>query len=154
MNIHTRPARSDEFVILWDIYVQALAGYISQIWGWEEAWQRRDFAEAFGRSAPVVIELDGVVSGYYQMQQSAPDEYADYLRMLILKPEAQSKGVGAHVLRQIVRDLGALGRQVSLRVFRVNPRARRFYEREGWVVVSEDEVGCRMVSPRLLDGRV
>lgn len=141
MRIVARPAVPDEMPVLRRLYEQAMKAYIETIWGWDRDWQDQDFATAYTTSASYVIELDSILSGYFQVD---PDEDRDYLRMLILKPEARSLGVGAKVLAEILNISRGSGRRLELRVFRINTAARRFYEREGWVVSGEDEVFLRL----------
>lgn len=136
MPIVARPAVPEEMPVLWQLYEQAMKAYIETIWGWDRDWQAQDFAKAYTTSATYAIELDAILSGYFQVD---PGEDRDYLRMLILKPEARSLGVGAKVLAEILNISRGSGRRLELRVFRINTAARRFYEREGWVVTGEDE---------------
>jgi GNAT superfamily N-acetyltransferase len=115
--------------------------YIETIWGWDRDWQAQDFAKAYTTSATYAIELDAILSGYFQVDSG---EDSDCLRMLILKPDARSLGVGAKVLAEILSISRDSGRELMLRVFRINTGARRFYAREGWVVSGKDEAFLRL----------
>ena len=129
---------------VWALYEAALRGHIEAIWGWEASWQQADFARAFARAATLMIERDGVVCGYCQLDLQAPTVY---LRMLVLAPEARSQGIGAALLRAILQRTRAAGRSLRLRVFKVNQAAQRFYAREGWLAESSDDVAVYLRPP-------
>jgi ribosomal protein S18 acetylase RimI-like enzyme len=143
-SVSTRPARDSDKAIIWQLYEEALRHHIETIWGWEDEWQRTYLDEAFLVSSTQVIDVDGRVAGYLQVDKGADE---DYLRMLILDPAARSRRVGARLLSAILADSRAGGRGLYLRVFRTNTSARRFYEREGWAVVA-DEGDFLLMRPR------
>ncbi|MGZ3182421.1 MAG: GNAT family N-acetyltransferase [Telluria sp.] len=115
--------------------------HIEQIWGWDDAWQANDFAYGLANADTDVIEVDGEFAGYCQIVHHVE---ADYLRMLIIEPRYRSAGVGARVLSAVTRTASTSGRSISLRVFRTNGAAQRFYEREGWSVTAREDAFCVM----------
>jgi ribosomal protein S18 acetylase RimI-like enzyme len=136
VNISTRIAHADDNPAIWQLYVSAMKHHIEAIWGWDAAWQSADFDNAFATSSTYVVELDGWFSGYVQLDLGPVE---NYLRMIVLAPECRSSGIGARLLAEILRRSLDGGRNLYLRVFRNNIAAKRFYEREGWSVASEDE---------------
>lgn len=142
--VATRLARDDDQPIIWQLYKEGLRHHIETIWGWVDEWQRAYFNEALLASSTQVIEVDGRIAGYLQVDKGANE---DYLRMLILDPAARSRRVGARLLSAVLADSRAGGRGCCLRVFRTNTSARRFYEREGWTV-DADEGDFLLMRPR------
>lgn len=59
--------------------------------------------------------------------------------MLILRQDMRSKGIGAWVLNEILKASRSEGKKLSLRVFKVNMNALRFYLREGWHIAAKEE---------------
>jgi GNAT superfamily N-acetyltransferase len=96
----------------------------------------RDAAE--GRVA-WVDDHDDTIAGFASIRDAE-------LRTLYVDPIAQGAGVGTALLREAV----AAGAQI-VRVFEANARARRFYERHGWVLdgPSEPLLGRPVVRYRL-----
>jgi ribosomal protein S18 acetylase RimI-like enzyme len=133
--VSARPARDDDKPAIWQLYEEALRQHIETIWGWDADWQQAYFEQAFLAMSTRVVELDGRVAGYLQIDREADE---DYLSMLILDPAARSCGVGARLLSAILAESKARGRGLYLRVFRTNTAARRFYEREGWALVADE----------------
>jgi ribosomal protein S18 acetylase RimI-like enzyme len=130
-----RPALESDKAAIWRLYEDAFRHHIEVIWGWDTAWQEEYFDKAFARLATRVVEVDGCFAGYVQVD---PGSEEDYLSMLILHPDARSRGLGARLLSAIQADSKRAGRGIYLRVFRTNAAALRFYEREGWTLVGNE----------------
>ncbi|MCD2516889.1 GNAT family N-acetyltransferase [Massilia sp. G4R7] len=145
MRIATRLAQPADKAAIWEIYQAALKPHIQAIWGWDEAWQLAHFDDAYALAVTCVVAHQQEMSGYIQLDIGDTEVY---LRMLVLAPDARSKGIGAALLSEIRRRVQQSGRQLGLRVFRVNEAAKRFYERERWQVQSEDEAFFTMAYPQ------
>lgn len=66
--------------------------------------------------------------------RSSPEEGVGELFMINLVPEAWGRGVGRLLLESAESELGTLGYgEAILWVLATNERARRFYERAGWL---------------------
>ena len=135
MKISIRAALIDEKPAIWRLYESAMKQHIEAIWGWDAAWQIADFDQAFSASSTYIVEVDGEFSGYVQLDLGTVE---NYLRMIVLLPEFRSLGIGARLLAEILRVSRHGGRNLRLRVFRTNVAAKRFYEREGWLVAADD----------------
>jgi ribosomal protein S18 acetylase RimI-like enzyme len=119
-----RAALESDKAAIWRLYEDALRHHIEVIWGWDTAWQEEYFDKAFARLATRVVEVDGCFAGYVQVD---PGSEEDYLSMLVLHPDARSRGLGAQLLSAIQAESRRAGRGLYLRVFRTNHAARRFY---------------------------
>lgn len=144
MNITTRLACATDKDTIWTLYESAMRAHIDAIWGWDRVWQRDDFDKAYATSASYIVELDTQVCGYIQLDI---DDTGVFLRMLVLAPTVRSMGIGAALLQKILQCTHQSGRSLHFRVFRVNGAAKRFYEREGWVVAAEDDAFFTMTHP-------
>lgn len=131
-----RPATLRDRPWLFALYEDAMRPHIAQIWGWDPVFQEEDFQAVFCSSQTQVVETDGGPAGYLQVDLTKDETY---LRMLILHPDFRSRGLGARVLRALLRASLERGQPLTFRVFRINSEARRFYEREGCRVVAEEE---------------
>ncbi len=102
-----------------------------------EAWAgaiERNPSPAEGRR--LVVELDGVVVGLSLVWPARGDDEAGLgeLIMINLAPEGWGTGAGTALLAADVDALRDLGfTEAVLWVAEANARARRFYEREGWL---------------------
>ncbi|HSH97488.1 MAG TPA: GNAT family N-acetyltransferase [Methyloradius sp.] len=134
--ITTRIATSEDQIFIYDLYVEAIKGYVEQLWGWDEIWQKNDFSAAFQSATTYVIQIGSEVSGYFQLELGT--EF-DYLRMFILGKEYRSKGIGSIVLQDVLRSSQINHKTLKLRVFKINTDALRFYQREGWHITQIED---------------
>lgn len=124
-----RRARRDECQRLFTWYVAAYRDHIDTIWGWNDAWQRRDFGCLFERVRPLVVVDAARDVGYLQVLWRAG---ALHLANIVLVAEARGSGRGGRVLGHLQARAERLERAVTLRVFRTNARAGAFYARHGF----------------------
>ena len=110
--------------------------YIEATWGWDENDQRRRQQEEFDALSYQIIETGGQPVGTLIAKHSSDHIY---LSGLYLLPEHQRCGYGSRILEGLLAEGQAQGLPVRLRVLRVNPQARRLYERLGFAVIDEKE---------------
>ena len=134
IDIQYRPANQDDLDLTYKIKVKSLKPYIVQIWGWDEQMQEELHKARFNFEKVTVILLDDLEVGFYEHEMRE-----DELRIenILIMEEFRSKGIGKRVLGSIVQVAGKNGLDVSLRVFKINVRARAFYERNGFVEIGE-----------------
>jgi ribosomal protein S18 acetylase RimI-like enzyme len=100
----------------------------------EQLWRRYVAAEGY---AQFVAEQDGRVVGFVSAG-SCPDlEHTGELFAIYVVPGSWSTGAGLALMHAAVEWLAERWDEAVLWVATENPRARRFYERYGWVVDGE-----------------
>jgi GNAT superfamily N-acetyltransferase len=131
-----RRARSDDSEFAYRVKRAAFKEYIEQVWEWDEDVQRRIHERRFVGEGFRIISVGGVDAGFVSM-----DTAADCVKVnqLFILPEHQSKGVGRVCMLLVMQEARELGLPVRLRVMKVNPRARAFYERLGFARYGEAE---------------
>jgi ribosomal protein S18 acetylase RimI-like enzyme len=108
---------------------------------------------AAGQSDVFVAAADGLIVGFVSTGDSRDADAAAELFAIYVLPEAWGTGAGSALMRAGIEAmrLRASGDAV-LWVLDDNPRARRFYEREGWTLDGErkeDEyLGLRVAEVR------
>jgi ribosomal protein S18 acetylase RimI-like enzyme len=113
----------------------AMREYIEPIYGWDVEDQRSYHNQWFraNRGSISIIEDDeGAAIGALDLSDEGDHIYLSRIAIL---PEVQGRGVGTAV----IDDLIGRGRTIRLHVFINNGRARRFYERLGFVVDHDSE---------------
>jgi ribosomal protein S18 acetylase RimI-like enzyme len=99
----------------------------------EERWRQR-LAARERRHVVVVAEEGGSVVGFASCGESRDTAGEAELYSIYVLPEAWGSGAGPALMAAALAALRANGfAAASLWVLEDNPRARRFYEREGWV---------------------
>ncbi len=116
----------------------------------QEVWRRR-FEEGTVECTMFVAEdpVDGHVCGWVGVGHLRPEGASDLgpgtgqLWALNLEPAAWGRGIATALMAGAVEELVRMGYDAAvLWVLHTNRRARRFYEREGWV-----DQGVEMVDP-------
>jgi GNAT superfamily N-acetyltransferase len=98
--------------------------------------RRLNWASVFadGVGAPHVAEDDGVVVGILNFGPARDEEEAGELYVLYVHPEHWGSGAGQLLIDTAHAELARDHNRAVLSVLADNPRARRFYERNGWVL--------------------
>ena len=100
--------------------------YVVALWGtWPQELDTRTFIEDCR-----IIVVDGQDAGCVTTQSSTDQVWLDEL---FIAPEFQRKGIGSHVLRDVLSQAEKAGLPLRLSVLTTNP-AIRFYERHGFHV--------------------
>ncbi|WP_220359424.1 GNAT family N-acetyltransferase [Alkalilimnicola ehrlichii] len=100
MNI--RPIGDGEEGILFEIHRAVFYSHIEQIWGWDEDWQKANFAREIESSATSVVIIDGLIVGYVQVCE---DDRGIYLQNIALSGDYQRKGIGTRLIQQLQKRL-------------------------------------------------
>jgi len=140
-----RPANDYDFWYTYELKKAALREYVTQVWGWEEEFQRDFHKREFTPDGTDIIVYDDRNIGLVRIERE-PDHI--YVRHLYIHPEAQGQGIGSHIMRRIIEEGGEKHLPVRLHVLKVNRRARGFYEKLGFVVYAETDTHHGMhISP-------
>jgi ribosomal protein S18 acetylase RimI-like enzyme len=95
-----------------------------------EAWHRF----LVGDSATFVGEVDAAIRGFVNVGASREEPGVGELFSIYVLPEAWGTGLATALIERGEEELRARGfASATLNVLADNPRARRFYERQGWV---------------------
>jgi ribosomal protein S18 acetylase RimI-like enzyme len=125
-----RPATSADAVFLYELHVAAMRDVVTATWGWDEAWQQQHFAARFAPKAIQIIQVGGESVGMLELETRQTELFVGNLKLL---PTVQSRGLGTAVLRDILAIAAHESIPVRLQVLEANLRARRLYERLGFV---------------------
>ena len=137
-----RRATVEDCEDLFDLHREVFAAHIEQIWGWDDAWQRTNFAAEFSSTSTTVIEIDGRIAGFVQIRDEIERVY---LQNIALAPNHQGHGLGGQIVGDLKTKAADLGLPLELSVFRTNARAVAFYQRLGFAVVARDGDFVRMI---------
>jgi len=100
------------------------------------AWQRSICAN-WPHARHMIVTEDGEAIGRLSIARSKKELH---LIEIALLPERQNRGIGSFLMKQLVKEAGdCQGPRIRLYVFR-SSRAVRFYQRMGFVPVSDDGV--------------
>jgi len=136
-----RQAAQTDYDFLYRLHVAAMKDLVAQVWGWDDAWQERYFADHFDPAPSQVVVVDGKDAGVIAVVWGEAEAFLANIEIL---PEYQGHRLGTALIRHIIAEADARGLPVCLQVLKINP-ARRLYERLGFVVTGETETHNRML---------
>ncbi len=116
--------------------------HIMNIWGWDQKWQEDDFLKHFDPRNITIVREENTVIGYSQIEDQGNQLY---IRMLLLQPDRQRKGIGSHLLNAAIEKAKTQSKSLALQVFKINEQAKGFYEHHGFQVQGETANSFTMV---------
>lgn len=131
-----RQATGDDFSFLYELHRTTIREAVEATWGWDETFQYERFREHFDPAGSQIIVVEGHDVGVLQVEQWG-DEI--FLGLIEIAHSHQGRGLGTQVIKDVLGLAHAEERPVSLHVLKTNQRARRLYERLGFVVDEERE---------------
>lgn len=131
-----REQNPSDFIFLKHVHHSTLKEHVSKIWGWDEEQQDAFFNKDFELNQIQVIEYEGDRAGYLQLSVNSGSLHL--INILIL-PEFQGRGLGTTIIHDLSIRCGTEGLLLKLGVFKVNERAKKLYERLGFLTYGETE---------------
>jgi GNAT superfamily N-acetyltransferase len=134
MQIGLRSISETDFEFIYEVTKTTMQTYVEQTWGcWVDDEQRAVIYGSINLSTHQIIQLDGQDIGCL-----AVEVYPSHMQLtkLYVLPHFQGCGIGTFLLRQVIHEAKVYKLPLRLRVLAVNP-ARRFYEREGFVIQTQ-----------------
>lgn len=129
-----RKAERVEREAIFKLYRLVMRGYVSEIWGWDEQWQERDFSAHFDPSCITLVHKGYELVGYSHVE-NRDDQL--FLRMIVVHPRHRRKGIGRKLLEFVITSGKEQSKRIGLEVFKINNVAKKFYERFGFNVEGE-----------------
>lgn len=137
-----RKAEESDREAIYHLYRLVMRSLISEIWGWDEQWQRSDFSAHFDPRGITLACQEGKLVGYSQVENRGRQLF---IRMIVVHPHHQRKGIGKKLLGPVIASAGEQSKSIGLEVFKINDVARAFYERQGFNVEGENSSSHIMV---------
>ncbi|GAA3293168.1 GNAT family N-acetyltransferase [Dactylosporangium vinaceum] len=136
-----RPASGADVEVIAELRAVVLRADLERLGRYDEQRVRQRLRDAFAPEHTRVIEVGRAFAGCVAVR---PDADAAWLEHFYLAPHLQGAGIGASVLDALLRQGDRDGTRIRLNVLQ-GSRARRLYERHGFVVEREDPVDVLMV---------
>jgi GNAT superfamily N-acetyltransferase len=114
--------------------------YITSMFDWDEGVQRDFHVKAWQQQKPDIITYDGKLIGTIATIET--EDCIDIGQFFIL-PEYQRKGIGTHLLKNILDKADQSDKNVTLK-FLKNNRVKSLYIRNGFRLVYTSEVAYHM----------
>lgn len=129
MHITKRPASATDTEFARSVHHRAYRGVsVRQFGPWDERAQDEFFADGWSAAPHEIILCDGAPCGYVRVEERGGDTH---VHELVIDPEFQGRGVGSHILREVIEDARVRQVRVRLGTFHAN-HAVNLYRRLGF----------------------
>jgi ribosomal protein S18 acetylase RimI-like enzyme len=143
MTITYRPLTPADHEFCVRVHHLAMRAYVEPLWGWNEALQSQRALESLARPDAVheIALLNEMPLGYLSYEDRPESLFLDEL---YLHPDHQAQGHGGEIMSRLIAMAHSRRKPIELSVLTTNPRARRFYERHGFMVLKTTTDRIRM----------
>jgi ribosomal protein S18 acetylase RimI-like enzyme len=121
-----RQATLSDFELTFHIKSGSIKPYVEAIWGWDEQVQLSFHTREFDPKTTQIILDDNRVIGLLSTTENAD---SIYVKSILIHHSAQKNGIGTAIMTDIIQRAQVAGKRVKLQVYKVNQRAKKFYER-------------------------
>ena len=136
-----RQATLSDFELTFHIKSGSIKPYVEAIWGWDEQVQLSFHTREFDPKTTQIILDDNRVIGLLSTTENAD---SIYVKSILVHHSAQKNGVGTAIMTDIIQRAQVAGKRVELQVYKVNQRAKKFYERLGFGVTGQTDLHYQM----------
>lgn len=131
-----RDARPQDSEFAYQVKRAAFRQYVERNCEWDDDEQLRLHKKRFSAGGFRIISVDAVDVGFVSVV-TAPDHLK--VNQLFILPQHHGGGIGRQCMLLVMQEARELNLPVRLKVMKVNPRARQFYERLAFVCVGETD---------------
>jgi GNAT superfamily N-acetyltransferase len=140
-NLKLRKATASDSEFAYRAKKTAFRQYVEQVWGWDEAEQRRLHARRFSSQDFSVQQWSGVDVGIMAIDREAD---CVMLNQIFILPEYQGRGIGTACAKRVIEQAAAAGLPVRLQALKVNSRAISFFRKLGFNKIGESDTHVMM----------
>lgn len=134
-----RPSTPDDAHWIAELRAEVMRDDLERLGRFDPVYVRERFLRAFDPALTSIIIVDGEDAGSIAVR---PSSDGTWLEHFYLATRTQGRGIGGEVLATVTQAPGPY----RLNVLQQS-RARRLYERAGFVVTAEDDIDVWMLRP-------
>ena len=133
-------AQAEDIDPLFELYKAAFKWRVDKLFAWDDTWQMKRFMEDWQKLTTEVILLNQHLVGY--IQTNTDDDL--YLANIALTSSAQNQGLGKKLIELLKQRSTETQQRLHLSVHKINQRALKFYQREGFQIYQETDETLKM----------
>lgn len=139
--ISFRNAGAADFDLIFEIKKHSIKPYVEKIWGWDEGVQLNHHTRDFAPDHIRVILNDDREIGILDVVETAD---SICINSILIHETAQGNGVGTQIVSGIIQQANQRNKAVQLQVFKINHRAKKLYEKLGFVICGQTDIHYQM----------
>lgn len=118
--------------------------YIDIIWGWDEAYQRKDFESSFDVDNFKLIKSKHQTIGFVELLET--DDVIN-ITELHIKPDFQGCGIGSDIIKTTLGKAKHQAKTVTTGCFKINECALKLYKILGFEISDETDTHFMLEYP-------
>lgn len=126
----------DEKEKIYIIKKKSIKKYVDEIWGWDEVYQIKDFADSFKLSNFNKIVVKDKCIGFIEISES---HSLINITEIHLVPKFQGQGIGSEVIKRVMDYAKETDKSITIGCFKKNIKALKLYKRLGFKIIKETE---------------
>ncbi|KAB3525748.1 GNAT family N-acetyltransferase [Alkaliphilus serpentinus] len=115
--------------------------FVKKTWGWDEAYQMRDFHSDFNLTDFKIIALNKKDIGFIQTNES--EIMINIIEIHVIQ-EYQGHGIGSSIIKSIIEQAAKDNKTITIGCFKDNLRAKELYTKLGFKVIATTDTHFNM----------
>lgn len=115
--------------------------FVKKTWGWDEAYQMRDFHSDFSITNFKIIVFDKKDIGFIQTNEN---ETKINITEIHINQEYQGYGIGSSIIKNIIEQAAKDNKTITIGCFKDNFRAKELYTKLGFKVIATTDTHFNM----------
>ncbi len=145
MDITLRPATPADRQFVEAVYFKTQRWLLEKLYGWDgDDHESAKFADFYCEASTKIILADGEQAGWVTVLRGRKTAN---VQCLFLRPEYQNRGIGTHVLQNIIEQVASEGLRLTIGTHQINP-AKRLYARLGFLPFLETQDRIEFAYPQ------
>ncbi len=143
MNITLRQAAAADRPFAKSTYFETTRWIVEELFGSDDADETTKFEDFYREDSTQIIMVDDNEAGFMTLLRRRT--YTE-IQCLFLLPGYQNRGIGTHLLQELIAQADADGTRLAIGTYPINP-AQRLYRRLGFVVAYETQYRIEFMYP-------
>jgi SAM-dependent methyltransferase/GNAT superfamily N-acetyltransferase len=134
MDYMLMPAKEDDKQLIYGLKKDSIFQYVDEIWGWDEAYQVKDFNDNFVLGNFQVIMLDGLKIGFIE---TFDNENLINISEIQIEKNYRCNGIGSDIIKKLIDKACQQIKIITLGCFKKNAGAKSLYKKLGFDLKEE-----------------
>lgn len=136
-----RQAYDEDFDLTFRIKTNSTREHVEKIWGWDDITQLDYHKKHFNPNKIKIIIDDTQEVGYISTSITGN---ILFIENILIDSVFQGRNIGTKVLLDTIKTASEQGKNIELQVFKINTRAKQFYERLYFQTFGQTELHYKM----------
>lgn len=140
-----KPTTEADYEFVYQLNKVTMKELVERIYGsWDENLQRQYFKDNFSLINNFIIVENESYIGNFAFEETKERLFIKNIQLL---PQFQGKGIGSQILQELIKSATLKKIPLELRVYKLNGKAKKLYEKLGFIISEETSTHFLMRYP-------